>query len=882
MRKLIIPLALGAIWFPAFAVSSPFAGSEAGIGKFYLYQVETGRWLQPNMSMIDNWTTHSELGGVGIDVELRKLDGFEGFQIYVDFNNNGELNGSDEDRFFFDQENRDLCDWIFVPVEVEGVSNAYKIMIKAKPDANNRSRIEKDTYIGGNENGDFGGLSDNPEYTTWQLVSREDRLKWMQRESANGPVDASWLIPWYDRGRNDHRENLWTQEWRDGEGNALDGTQGYPVQEKYNNWIGKYEIELTDLPKGYYGFAVQAFHRDGGIDDPATLERWLNGTDNLDRVKYYAGDVKANVMSIFSEPETEGRGFRGDWRDKGNEGGPNGIPNNMEAAARVMYIGHYINDYIVTQPNDEGNLVVGIEKTGAANGDWLIVKRTYLQYYGDIASSLVALVTNCDELKEEFKFFYTEPFNGLKALDDALESANAALASKDMDKITSAFNTLNSVYHQFANGEIKDAINTISEHYGFIKNEEDPEWAAQKNMPVRAQLDVESLVEKACNATTAAEFRSVAQELKVARRMRAAIHTEDLFDGWAPEEGKFFLYNMGQKLVLQNGSDWGTHAALGHVGLELKLNAIGDDTFTIQSGLDSENDYMGPTGYLDTPEQSPYIFIPVEDAPGIYNIKNRDNNCYLTWNPYGPVDAGNSSEANVSSHVDGFDPSNPNSQWKLVTYAERLALIEEASEENPVDLTFMLSRPDFNKKVRFNEYFWNDGFGVWEEDRNNHSDLAFESWNSDPGVAFSHQLEDLPEGVYKVCIQGFYRDGDHGVTEGSSNAQLFAGNGNGEYNTVKLPHITFHAGDAPGEGVATGAGNYPEYCDQACEFFRTGLYNVYVTGTVKDGYTFPIGVEKTGKDNEKDWIVVDNIRIYYYGDKTTEEVVNSLPDPNAK
>ena len=95
----------------------------------------------------------------------------------------------------------------------------------------------------------------------------------MQRESANGPVDASWLIPWYDRGRADHRADLWTQEWRDGDGNALDGTPGYPVQEKWNNWIGKYEIELTDLPKGYYGFAVQAFYRDGGIDDPATLER---------------------------------------------------------------------------------------------------------------------------------------------------------------------------------------------------------------------------------------------------------------------------------------------------------------------------------------------------------------------------------------------------------------------------------------------------------------------------------------------------------------------------------------------------------------------------------------------------------------------------------
>lgn len=86
----------------AWAVSSPYQGSEAATGSYYLYQVETGKWLEPNHKIFDTWTTFSVLGNDGIDVELRKPEGYNGYSIFCNFTNNGSLNGADQDRFYLD------------------------------------------------------------------------------------------------------------------------------------------------------------------------------------------------------------------------------------------------------------------------------------------------------------------------------------------------------------------------------------------------------------------------------------------------------------------------------------------------------------------------------------------------------------------------------------------------------------------------------------------------------------------------------------------------------------------------------------------------------------------------------------------------------------
>ena len=101
-RDLLLGLALFA-GYSAQAVSSPYAGSVAGEGVYYLYQVETGQWLDINHKDIELWTTHAELDNIGFDVELKKPEGFEGFQIFCNYTGNGSLNGTDQDRFYLDE-----------------------------------------------------------------------------------------------------------------------------------------------------------------------------------------------------------------------------------------------------------------------------------------------------------------------------------------------------------------------------------------------------------------------------------------------------------------------------------------------------------------------------------------------------------------------------------------------------------------------------------------------------------------------------------------------------------------------------------------------------------------------------------------------------------
>lgn len=79
MRKKDYILGLGMLsTFAMFAQTSPYTGSmppEEGSEVFYLYQVESGKWLRENNVKGGTWTTRAELGNIGLDVEIIKVEG---------------------------------------------------------------------------------------------------------------------------------------------------------------------------------------------------------------------------------------------------------------------------------------------------------------------------------------------------------------------------------------------------------------------------------------------------------------------------------------------------------------------------------------------------------------------------------------------------------------------------------------------------------------------------------------------------------------------------------------------------------------------------------------------------------------------------------------
>lgn len=846
----------------AQALSSPYAGSVAGEGTYYLYQVETGQWLQTNMSDINQWTTHGSLNSVGFDVELRKPEGFEGFQIFCNQTNNGSLNGTDEDRFFLDQ-SREITDWIFEPVTVDGVTNAYKIKAKATPEGtDDRNKIAADIYIGASD----GVLSDNPTETTWQLVSREERLKKMVADVANGPVDASWLIPWFDLGRNDKRADLWTRNVVNnlGGGAGFDGSQGYPVQEYWHQITMRQSVTLTGLPAGTYAFSVQAYYRDTEIENPELGERFLAGTENL-RVSYFAGAASNKVKSIFADAkdaQTDGYSYFvenvGKW-----------VPNNMGDAARAMFDGAYINEYIKA-PVSDGTLTIGIEKPSADHRDWLIHKRFYLQYV-----STEVMAEDLSGLKGQLSALITEA----EALPQTPSFATAVSTARER------------LQNATSSSALLEAIATLQQSVDVIKASRDVILAFHDTKAVTDAmgLDATEAVEKFNNAQSKGDYEDAVRSLRYARRLSVADRQADIFPGHPVAPGKYYLYNVGRGQFLCGGSDWGAHAALGMPGVEITLEDFGvsDRTglqkYLIETGLyNGEQHHLNYRGYMDGAAVDGFAFKPVEGKENVFYIVQGDyDDVHMAWNPYASTDRGNNDETTVGTECRNLDPADLNAQWKLVTLDERKSLMEKASLNNPVDVTFFISSPNFNQREKADESWNPGGFNIWGYGHENLNDFVCESYNADK-ADLNYMVEGLPAGVYMVSAQGYFRAGEISNQVNADPVQLailYAGNDTND--DVLLPNILSESGKAPGEGdkVSSEDGSVtyevPNSPVQAANYFKSGLYKVFTVIEKTDDNDLPIGVMKEEKSADGDWIVADNFRIRYYGNATTKEEVKS-------
>lgn len=208
-------------------------------------------------------------------------------------------------------------------------------------------------------------------------------------------------------------------------------------------------------------------------------------------------------------------------------------------------------------------------------------------------------------------------------------------------------------------------------------------------------------------------------------------------------------------------------------------------------------------------------------------------------------------------------------------------MLKEASLENPVDATIFIQSPNFNQRENASAVWSFNNSSIWDYGAN-HNDFVAESWNT-PDCDISQMIANLPQGVYVASVQGYYRNGKHEDQpnlELSQNADLYAGTNMDDI--ALLPNITAGSGMAPGEGrdAVTEDGettyHYPYNAEQATVFFRYGLYRTHLTILKNYDDDMPLGVEKTVRGEENDWVVVDNFRLTYYGNNTTVEDVEDM------
>ena len=152
------------------AQTSPWAGNvlpEEG-GTFYLYNVATGKWLQNNRVVPEDWTTRAQIGPHGMDIEIVAEEG--GYRLNPKFGHNHSINGSD-DQFYLDT-GRPVTIWMF----------------ESTGDKTYRIRTADEHFMNTNDDGlldDFGWNED------WILVTLEERLADLANATNANPKDAT-------------------------------------------------------------------------------------------------------------------------------------------------------------------------------------------------------------------------------------------------------------------------------------------------------------------------------------------------------------------------------------------------------------------------------------------------------------------------------------------------------------------------------------------------------------------------------------------------------------------------------------------------------------------------------------------------------------------
>ena len=300
----------------------------------------------------------------------------------------------------------------------------------------------------------------------------------------------------------------------------------------------------------------------------------------------------------------------------------------------------------------------------------------------------------------------------------------------------------------------------------------------------------------------------------------------------AVADGTYYIYNVATHKYLAAGANWGTHATVNEEGLDFGV-ALVDGKYT----LDSQVSNGGNNHFLNGEwcDGAAYGWTIEKVADDVLTIGNGEN--YLT--------AGENDVVTLAA-----DGTAAAAQWQFVPAATLeglrmdalLILMGNATEEAPVDATYLIKAPKFNRNDLRNKAWTethsggNANIGQPSADR---ATYGVEFWNNT--FDFNQTLTNVPDGIYEFSIAGY---GTNGTTK------IYA-------NETEAAFVN-----------ETSAANF----GAALDAIANGEYTGNTTGKVNViGGTLKIGIKRTENSNA-DWTVFDNAQLTYYG---------PITDPNA-
>ncbi len=306
-----------------------------------------------------------------------------------------------------------------------------------------------------------------------------------------------------------------------------------------------------------------------------------------------------------------------------------------------------------------------------------------------------------------------------------------------------------------------------------------------------------------------------------------------------PFTGTAYVIDTESGLFMAAGHNWGTQGIVNELGLDLIFTAneqnkkVTIDTRVSQGG---ESHFLGGNLYMDSEAYEWGLVYQnfgfwIRNAEGQYISLDDDNNLVLSDTPH---------------------------EWIIVTaegvMQTRLEEMAEATATNPVDATFLLQDPNFNRN--------DQRVAAWEisEDCTNKNlsggndeNRCAESYHSP--FTIMQTVEGVPAGIYELTAQGFYRQDEYEGEEAPAAPQFFANGVNAD--------VPVKAGDE-------------NNMSNASESFTAGLYTIEpIRFTVAEDGMMYVGIYGTALNQ---WVIFDNFQLKYFG----EEIVDAISSVNAK
>ena len=316
--------------------------------------------------------------------------------------------------------------------------------------------------------------------------------------------------------------------------------------------------------------------------------------------------------------------------------------------------------------------------------------------------------------------------------------------------------------------------------------------------------------------------------------------------------GHYYLYNPASNLFINAGASWGSRSIALETGFDF-MPVANNGKYLLDTNISNggSSNYLGSDLYCDAPAFA-WTFNEVGTIDGhqVYTISNGTS--YLTC----PTTVG-------SDITLGSSASSSQAKWLMLTRNDLLDNLVNATEQNPIDATFLISGPNFGRNDRRSANWTKTN---WTANGGKVENFVVEYWNTNFDI---HQtLANIPDGVYELSMQGYYRYGGNGPSVAVAAKQagteqvyayLYAND-----KSQALPSIFEGAGKCGTTGSSTSFGYVPNSIEDASTYLSAGLYNVGPLRVVVTDGTLTIGVKKeTLIDN--DWTVLDNFQLKYLG-----------------